>query len=101
MAWTKVGSRESVSVGKGKEFDVNGKKIAVFNVDGNYYATEALCRHQDGPLADGILKGEIVECPWHFWHYNIRTGELLDYLSGVKLETYPVEVRGNDIYIDA
>jgi nitrite reductase (NADH) small subunit len=101
MAWTKLGSRESVSMGRGKEFSVNGKRIAVFNINGNYYATEGLCRHQDGPLADGTLKGEIVECPWHFWHYNIKTGELLDYLKGVKLATYSVEVRDNDIYIDA
>jgi nitrite reductase (NADH) small subunit len=101
MAWTRLGSRESISVGKGKEFTVNGRRIAVFNVNGSYYATEALCRHQDGPLAEGTLKGEIVECPWHFWHYNVRSGELLDYLRGVKLDTYAVELRGNDIYVDA
>ncbi|MEE8132545.1 MAG: Rieske 2Fe-2S domain-containing protein [Nitrososphaerales archaeon] len=100
MAWVKVGSRESVSAGKAKEFMVNGKRIAVFNVNDKYYATEALCRHQDGPLAAGTLTGEIVECPWHFWHYNVKTGELLDYLKGVKLTTYSTEVRDNDIYID-
>lgn len=101
MTWTKLGSKENIAPGKGKEFTVNGKAVAVFNVNGNYYATEALCRHQDGPLADGILQGEIVECPWHFWHYNVKSGELLDYLKGVKLITYSVEVRNNDIYIDA
>ncbi len=101
MTWTKLGSSESVSTGKGKEFTVNGKRIAVFNVNGNYYAMEALCRHQDGPLADGTLKEDIVECPWHFWHYNVKTGELLDYLKGVKLTTYSVEVKDNDIYVDA
>ncbi|MBI5133623.1 MAG: Rieske (2Fe-2S) protein, partial [Thaumarchaeota archaeon] len=47
------------------------------------------------------LQGEIVECPWHFWHYNVKSGELLDYLKGVKLTTYSIEVRNNDIYIDA
>lgn len=87
-------------MGKGKEFIVDGSKIAIFNVGGNYYATEALCRHQDGPLASGTVKGEIVECPWHFWHYNVKTGELLDYLKGVRLAKFRVEVRGNDIYID-
>lgn len=101
MTWTKLGSKENITPGKGKEFTVNGRAVAVFNVNGNYYATEALCRHQDGPLADGTLQGEIVECPWHFWHYNVKSGELLDYLKGVKLTTYSVEVRNNDIYIDA
>ena len=51
-------------------------------------------------MAEGKLKGEIVECPWHFWNYNVRTGKLLDYLKDVKLNTYTVEVKGNDLYID-
>jgi nitrite reductase (NADH) small subunit len=42
----------------------------------------------------------VVECPLHSWHYNVRTGELLDYLEGVKLTTYKVDVQGNDIYLD-
>ena len=100
MVWTNLGTKEKVGIGKGKEFNVNDKRIAVFNVNGNYYAIEALCRHQDGPLASGMLKGEIVECPWHFWHYNVTTGELLDYLNGVKLTTYSIEVRDKDIYVE-
>jgi nitrite reductase/ring-hydroxylating ferredoxin subunit len=43
----------------------------------------------------------VIECPLHSWHYNIKTGELLDYLEGVKLTTYNVDVRGDGIYIDA
>ncbi|NNL58316.1 MAG: Rieske (2Fe-2S) protein, partial [Nitrosopumilus sp.] len=42
----------------------------------------------------------IVECPLHFWHYNIKTGELTDYLKDVKLETYKVEARDDGIYVD-
>ena len=51
-------------------------------------------------LAPGKIEGEVVECPLHFWHYNIRTGELLDYMEGVKLNTYPIEIRKNDIYLN-
>jgi nitrite reductase (NADH) small subunit len=100
MVWTKLGRRDSVAVGSGKEFTVNGVSVAVFNVDGKFFATEARCRHQDGPLAEGKLKGEIIECPWHFWNYNVRSGKLLDYLKDVKLNTYAVEIKGNDLYID-
>ena len=71
-----------------------------FLSNNKYYAIEALCRHQDGSLAPGKVQGEIVECPLHFWHYNIRTGELLDYMEGVKLNTYPIEIRKNEIYLD-
>lgn len=96
----KVADKDEIPRGKGKEFNVNGLRIAIFNVDGKYYATEALCKHQDGPLAEGRLIGEVVECPWHFWHYNVRTGELLDFLKGIRLDTYKVEVKNDGIYID-
>lgn len=100
MVWTKLGKKDTVAAGKGKEFTVNGTSIAVFNVNGRFYATEALCRHQNGPLAEGKLQGTIVECPWHFWHYDVTTGKLLDFMKEVKLGTYAVKVRGNDLYID-
>ena len=100
MTWTKLGPKSDVEVGKGKQFTVNGVVVAVFNVGDKFYATEALCRHQDGPLAEGKLDGEIVECPWHFWHYNVRTGKLVDYIKDVKLNTYTVEVRDDGLYID-
>ncbi|HXX98190.1 MAG TPA: Rieske 2Fe-2S domain-containing protein [Candidatus Bathyarchaeia archaeon] len=100
MTWIKVGAKNDIKNGKGKELSVNGTRIALFNTNGKYYAVEALCRHQDGSLAPGRIEGEIVECPLHSWHYNIRTGELLDYLEGVELTTYDVDTKGNDIYVD-
>ncbi len=100
MAWKKLGTMDSVAVGSGREFTVDGVNVAVFNVNGRFYATEARCRHQEGPLSEGKLKGEIIECPWHFWNYNVRTGKLLDYMKDVKLNTYAVQVKGNDLYID-
>ena len=51
-------------------------------------------------LAPGKVQGEVVECPLHYWHYNIRTGELLDYMEGVKMNTYNIEIRKNEIYLD-
>jgi nitrite reductase/ring-hydroxylating ferredoxin subunit len=100
MTWIKVAVKEEINSGKGKEMNVNGIRIALFNASGKYYAVEALCRHQDGSLAPGRIDGEIVECPLHSWHYNIRTGQLLDYLEGVELTTYDVDVKGNDIYVN-
>src|ERR671921_616129 len=100
MTWIKVADTKDIQEGNGKELNVNGQRIALFLSKNKYYAIEALCRHQDGSLAPGKVEGEIVECPLHFWHYNIRTGELLDYLEGVKLTTFNVEVRKNDIYLN-
>ncbi|VFJ12430.1 Rieske (2Fe-2S) protein [Candidatus Nitrosocosmicus franklandus] len=100
MTWIRVASTGDIKEGSGKELNINGQRIALFLSKNRYYAIEALCRHQDGSLAPGKVEGEVVECPLHFWHYNIRTGELLDYMEGVQLNTYPVEIRNNDIYIN-
>ena len=100
MAFVKVAQRGEIKENSGKELNINSTRIALFYANGRYYAIEALCRHQDGSLAPGNIDGEVVECPLHSWHYNIKTGELLDYLEGVKLTTYKVDIRGNDIYID-
>ena len=95
----KVTEKNTIAANSGKEFDINGKKIAIFNQNG-YHALDALCVHQDSSIASGKLDGDVVECPSHFWHYNIKTGELQDYLKGVKLQTYTVEERNDGIYID-
>jgi nitrite reductase (NADH) small subunit len=100
LAFVKVAQRGEIKDNGGKELDINGTRVALFHANGKYYAIEAHCRHQDGSLAPGKIDGEVVECPLHSWHYNIRTGELLDYLEGVKLVTYKVDVRGNDIFIE-
>ena len=99
MTWKKVAEKNTIAPNRGEEFDIDGKKIAIFNNDG-YHALDALCVHQDTSIATGKLDGNILECPSHFWHYNIKTGELQDYLKGVRLQTYPVEERNDGIYID-
>lgn len=99
MAWKKIAEKNEITVGKGKSFKIEGKQIAIFNQDG-YHALDDLCVHQDGSLAPGKLDGDIVECPLHFWHYNIKTGELKDYIKDVKLQTYSVEVKEDGIYVD-
>ena len=60
MVWTKVADKGKIPSGKGEEFDVNGKKIAIFNTDG-YYALDAMCAHQNNSIACGEIEGDIVE----------------------------------------
>jgi len=99
MQWFKVAKKSDIPIGKGKQFKINGIDVAVFNVNGKFYAIEAYCRHQDAPLVDGLLKGDVIECHMHRWHYNVTDGRLLDHLKGVRLNTYKVEVKGDDIYV--
>ena len=99
LTWKKIADKGEIAVGKGKSFKIDGKQIAIFNQDG-FHALDDLCVHQDGSIAPGKLDGDIVECPLHFWHYNIKTGQLDDYLKDVKLATYHVESRDDGIYVD-
>jgi len=99
MVWKKIAEKDAIASGKGKAFKIDGKQIAIFNQSG-YHAIDDLCVHQDGSIAPGKLAGDIVECPLHFWHYNIKTGQLMDYLKDVKLKTYPVQAKEDGIYVD-
>ena len=99
LTWKKAAKKDSIKSGSGRSFDVDGKKIAIFNQDG-FHALDDLCVHQDGSLSSGKLEDDIVECPLHFWHYNIKTGQLLDYLKDVKLQTYEIQVKADGIYVD-
>lgn len=100
MTLVKVAEVGDIKENAGREVKVGQTRIALFFANGRYYAIEALCRHQDGSLAPGKIEGEVVECPLHFWHYNIKTGQLLDYLDGVRLTTYEVKVIEDQIYLE-
>ena len=93
--------------------------MAVFRHDGDYYAYLNWCFHQGGPCCEGTLtgtyfatydretrdttlrwdrEGEILNCPWHGWEYDLRTGDCLS-RTGRTLPSYPVEVRDGEIVV--
>lgn len=69
----------------------DGDELAVYNVDGEYYATENFCPHKGAPLSEGALCGHIVECGWHGWQFDVRNGECLTVRE--TLRTYDVLVE--------
>ncbi|HEX9630439.1 MAG TPA: Rieske 2Fe-2S domain-containing protein [Pyrinomonadaceae bacterium] len=69
----------------------DGNELAVYNVGGEFYATENFCPHRGAPLTDGVLCGHIVECGWHGWQFDVRTGECLTVTE--KLKTYRVRTE--------
>ena len=99
MVWVKVAEKDAIPKNGADEVVVNGRKVAIINRD-RLYALDALCAHQDQSITCGKVEGDVIECPHHFWHYNYKTGELLDYLQNVSLPTHAVEERKDGIYID-
>ena len=61
-----------------------GDEVAVFNIDGEYYAIENFCPHKGAPLSEGLLCGHIVECSLHGWQFDVRTGECLTVPERIK-----------------
>jgi len=79
--------------------EVGRRWVAVFNVDGEYYAIEDMCPHDEGPLAEGAVNGCIIECPRHGATFDLKTGKVLSAPAHVDVPTYAVRVDGDEIRI--
>lgn len=99
MGFVRAAHKSDVPPGKVCEFEVGGKTVGLANVSGKFCAFNNICVHQGGPLGDGDLVGQVVICPWHSWEYDVTTGKLVGNPE-VGVETYPVEVRGDDVFVD-
>jgi nitrite reductase/ring-hydroxylating ferredoxin subunit len=93
-----VAKKTEIPAGEGRVVQVNGRDVALFNLDGTFYAVDNYCVHQGGPLGEGVLDGECVVCPWHSWRYSVKTGVSPVHAS-VKVETYPVRLDGDNIQV--
>ena len=88
----KLGPLDRVPPGEGKAFEIGGRRVAVFRTrGGELYATQAVCPHKGGPLADGVVGGRTVICPLHAYKYDLKSGQPLG--NGCPaLQTYRVEL---------
>ena len=89
---------KDIAPGSGHVTEDNWQSIAIFNVDGTFFALNNTCAHRGGPLGEGELEGEVVTCPWHSWEYNVRTGISLTTPSA-SVKTYEVKIDGDDVKV--
>ena len=94
----KVAEVSELAPGAVKEITVNEKTLALCNVDGQFYALDNVCLHRGGPLGQGYIDGNKVECPWHGWQYDVKTGSTVMNPNG-KVATYEVKVEGSDVLV--
>ena len=78
---------------------VGDRQVAIFNVEGKLYATQAECTHRGGPLCEGALWGTIVTCPWHGSEFDIRNGMVVTPPADEPLKTYAVKVEDGKIVL--
>jgi naphthalene 1,2-dioxygenase ferredoxin component len=97
--WIDVAARNELEEDDVIRVDVEGKALAIFLVDGNYYAINDGCTHELASLSEGYLDGTVIECPLHQGAFCIKTGNALYAPAEVSVETYNVEVRSDRIYV--
>jgi nitrite reductase/ring-hydroxylating ferredoxin subunit len=99
MAFLRAARKDEIPPGSIREFQVDGTTLAISNVDGKFYAIHNTCLHRGGPLGQGQLSGQTVTCPWHGWQYDVTSGKVPQN-PAVGVACFPLEVRGEDIWVD-
>ena len=98
--WVKVAPASKLSEGKMLGIEVGDLQIAVYNVEGQFYATDNVCTHALAVLTDGFLEGDVVECPLHAGCFNVKTGKGMGAPIMEDLRTYPVRVEADTIEVE-
>lgn len=97
--FVKVARASEIPPGEMQLVELDGREIAVANLNGEFVAFQNECTHRGGPLAEGILMGDVVECPFHGGQFNAKTGEVVQAPPSEPIETYEVQVEGDDVKV--
>jgi len=97
--WVRAAARSDLAEGEVIGVEVAGHSIALYDVDGNVFATDNICTHAYACLSDGWLDGEVIECPLHAARFDIRSGKVLDPPATEDLKTYPVRIVDDEIQV--
>ena len=95
-----VTSVGSLPPGTVKAFSVGAQQLALFNVDGRFYALDNRCTHDGGPLSEGELDGTTIICPWHNAEFDVTCGKVLCRPAVEDVKSYPVFVNGDSIEVE-
>src|SRR5512134_3443824 len=94
----KVATVGEIPRNTGKAVTVNDDELAIFNLNGEYYAIGNMCPHRGAALEDGFVEQDKVFCPWHCFDFNLKTGECTT-VPSLRVPTYEVKVEGEEIFI--
>ena len=93
----RIAARGEISPGEGKVVVALGRVLALFHVEGKYFALDNSCPHRGGPLGEGHLDGGVVVCPWHGWRFDLRSGQS-PVNSCHSVRTVPIEQEGDELF---
>ena len=99
-AYEKVASAGDLAPGEAMRVHAGGQTLALFNVEGDYYAIDEWCPHETGPLSGGYMDGNIVMCPFHLADFDVTTGRVLSPPATRDVGAYAVRRTGDDIDVE-
>ena len=94
-----VAKTDDLDEGEAMQVIIGRKEIAIYNLDGKFYATDDICTHAYASLADGYVEDEMIECPLHGGCFNIKTGKAMTPPVSEDLKTYELKIDGEQILI--
>ena len=100
MADYTIATTEELQPGDRKLIELDGRPIALFNINGEYYCIADVCSHDDGSVAEGELHGCEIECPRHGAHFDVRSGKVLSFPAIVDIPSYPVHIVAGEIRVE-
>lgn len=99
MSWHTVAKVAEVPPGASREVVAGDRIVALYNIDGEFFALDGVCPHQGGPLGKGVLQGCVVTCPWHGWQFDVRNGEFQLRKSFVH-PRFNIRVEGDEVQVE-
>jgi naphthalene 1,2-dioxygenase system ferredoxin subunit len=99
-AWIDIASKDDVPDDDVMGIDINAKSIALYQVDGEIFATDNICTHGNARLCDGFLEGHEIECPLHQGKFDIRNGKALCAPLTEDIQVYPVKIDGGRVFVE-
>jgi 3-phenylpropionate/trans-cinnamate dioxygenase ferredoxin component len=95
-----VAKTADVKPGQMKSFAVNNKRVLIANWEGTFFATQDLCTHDNGTLADGELVDGEIECPRHGGRFDLKTGAVTALPPMFPIKTFSVKTEGDRILVE-
>lgn len=100
MAWTFAAPAASLTDGGVLGVDCLGRRLALYRLGGEYFATSDLCPHQGAVLSSGCVVQGYIECPVHHALFDIRSGAADGAVTTRALRTFPTRVEHDEIHVD-
>ena len=97
--FVRVASTGDIPEGKMKKVMVDSQQVLVSNVKGKYYAIGNVCTHMGGPLDQGALNGQEVQCPWHGSHFDVTNGQVKRGPAARPEPIYDVKIESGNILL--